>query len=493
MKNSLHLTVIALLLAASDLSAATHYVSQESTNPTPPYTNWVTAATNIQDAIDAAAASDEVVVGNGVYGTGGSSWGGNRLVTRVVVGKPLTLRSVNGPQVTIIQGFFQLGMPATSIVRCVYLANGANLCGFTLTGGGTWYNGDPPQADAIGGGAWCESPSATLSNCVLTGNSAFMDGGGAYSGTLNNCTLANNIGSGAAKSILNNCSLIGNDATSGGGAYDCTLNNCTLTGNSAEYGGGASFSTLYNCTLTGNSARSGGGGAYSSTLINCIVYYNTAGAGRANYYNGDYPDHYLTYCCTTPLPTSGAGNITNTPMFVDYTNGNLRLQSNSPCINAGNNSFVAGTTDLDGRPRVVAGTVDIGAYEFQPGISGAFIGWLQQYRLPTDGSADLADADADGMNNWQEWVCGTVPTNSISALRLLSAAPAGAKVTVSWQSVAGVNYLLKRSANLAAPFTAVATNIVGQPGTTTYDDANATGTGPFFYRVGVQPQAPMPP
>src|SRR5499427_8764601 len=57
------------------------------------------------------------------------------------------------------------------------------------------------------------------------------------------------------------------------------------------------------------------------------------------------------YTCTTPQ-ADGIGNITNAPLFVD-TNGwaNLRLQSNSPCINAGNNAYVVGSTDLDGNPR----------------------------------------------------------------------------------------------------------------------------------------------
>jgi hypothetical protein len=171
--------------------------------------------------------------------------------------------------------------------------------------------------------------------------------------------------------------------------------------------------------------------------------------------------------------------------FVDFAHGNFRLQSNSPCINAGNNAFVATTKDLDGRPRIAGGTVDLGAYEFQPGVSGAFIGWLQYYGLRTSGSADYTDSDHDGMNNWQEWVCGTCPTNSLSVLRLLSATPGGANVTVTWQSVAGVNYCLWRSANPQPPFALVATNITGQQGTTTYADTNATGSGPFFYRVGV--------
>jgi hypothetical protein len=116
---------------------------------------------------------------------------------------------------------------------------------------------------------------------------------------------------------------------------------------------------------------------------------------------------------------------------------------------------------------------------------GRFIGKLQQYGLPTDASADYADPDHNGMNNWQEWICGTCPTDPLMAFRLLSAAPAGSNAAVTWQSVAGVNYFMERSANLAAPFTLVARNIIGQAGATTYVDNNATGAGPYFCRVGV--------
>ena len=173
-------------------------------------------------------------------------------------------------------------------------------------------------------------------------------------------------------------------------------------------------------------------------------------------------------------------------MFVDYANGNLRLQSNSPCINAGNNAYVTTTTDLDGNPRIVGGTVDMGAYECQSPALLDFYNWLQTYQLSTTASSVYLDSDGDGMNNWQEWVCGTNPTNALSVLRMVSALPTSTKATVTWQSVAGVNYFLERSASLAAPFTLLATNILGQTGTTSYGDTNAAGKGPFFYRVGIR-------
>ena len=176
-------------------------------------------------------------------------------------------------------------------------------------------------------------------------------------------------------------------------------------------------------------------------------------------------------------------------MFVNRVGGNLRLQSNSPCINAGTNAYVLGSIDRDGRPRSVGSRVDMGAYEFQPNASGLFIGWLQQYGLPTDGSADATDPDGDGHNNWQEWRCQTDPTNALSVLRLLTATSTATNVTVSWQSVAGVNYFLERSTNLSAnpPFTLLSTNLPGQLGTTSYTDTNAVTAGLLFYRVGVGP------
>ena len=589
------------LWTAGTASAATLLVWPGSPSPSTPFANWSTAARTIQAAVDAAQAGDTVLVTNGIYSSGTRVVYG-QMANRVAVTKPVTVRSVNGPQVTVIQGS---RVPGTTngdgAVRGVYLTNGAVLSGFTITNGATRALGHW-EHEQSGGGVWCATATARLTNCTLSGNSAYAYGGGTHDGTLSHCTLtgnsalmgggadsstldncvlrsnsadlefgagggaysailthcaltanvaeigggadssvldtctlagnmaasngggasesaldnctltgntahdfaggvegstlnhctlagnsALNVGGGAVNGVLNQCTLVSNLAGAGGGGYWATFNNCLLTGNSAvTNGGGTSFGTLSNCTLVGNAvtgASGQGGGAYNGTLDNCILYYNQ-GASGSNYFNST-----LNNCCATPAAGGGTGNITAEPLLVDWLKGNFRLQSNSPCVNAGANTYAAGSADLDGRPRVVGGTVDIGAYEYQgPGFS-RFIPWLGQYGLPTDGSADYTDPDGDGLNNWQEWLSGTDPTNAQSVLRLLQPTHGLSGVAVCWESVTNRAYFLKRSTNLAGTpaFQLLASGLPGRPGTTTYTDTNAYRPGPVFYRVGTQP------
>jgi hypothetical protein len=312
----------------------------------------------------------------------------------------------------------------------------------------------------------------------LTGNSASF-GGGAGNSTLTGCTLSNNF-----------AILFHLEGGEGGGAGYCTLNNCVVANNSAEaVGGGAGNSTLNNCSLTGNSAAVAGGGAKSCALNNCILYDNSAPDG-SNFADAteSYSGCAMNYSCTAPLPVDGTGNFTNAPIFVDALAGNFHLQTSSPCINSGLNAYAPGETDLDGNARIAGGTVDVGAYELSSPSSILSYAWAQRFGLPTDGSADFADADGDGLSNWAEWHTGTDPTDVLSVLEMLSVSNSVSGTAVEWQSIAGMNYFIERSTNLAAnpAFETLVTGIIADTNTTSYIDTDATNDGPYFYRVGVQ-------
>ncbi|MCH8912599.1 MAG: hypothetical protein IIA33_03415, partial [Planctomycetes bacterium] len=237
----------------------------------------------IQAAIDAAMDGDEVEVHPGTY---------RELIN--FLGKSITLRSSDGPEVTIINGDIDDdGTGNGSVVTCNNNETVLTvLDGFTITGG----------LETNGGGmAVSGFSSPTVTNCIFSLNNATspFGGGGAMiiadgsNPTVTNCRFELNSAShGGAMHINGNptiigCVFIGNSADFGGAIYnggDPVFVSCLIRGNEALIGGGMhnpaslKFPVLVNCTVVQNLAAVGGGVSNDDftllTISNSIVWFN---------------------------------------------------------------------------------------------------------------------------------------------------------------------------------------------------------------------------
>ena len=256
------------------------------------------------------------------------------------------------------------------------------LIGLTITGGQT----------GIGGGVYKTSGTLTLTDSTVSGNSADVEGGGICNyGTLTvtNSTISGNSAGVDGGGILNDGTL--------------TLTNSTLSGNSADVEGGGICNygtlTITNSSLSGNAAADEGGGVFSDsseelTLRNSIVALNAGGSKPDVCVSGPLAgSHNLIGDGSgqTVFINGENGNLVGTaqqpldPLFIrnpgtngDDDYGDLRVQPDSPAVDAGEHSLLpADEFDLDGdgdntepvpidlagAARIQNGVVDIGAFE----------------------------------------------------------------------------------------------------------------------------------
>lgn len=490
-------------MAGACRSESIRYVSLQGAH-TAPYASWADAATNLQDALNVSLPGDTVLVADGVYAG-----------PEAIIQTPVCLRSVNGPESTILNGGGH---------RAISILTNATVEGFTITGGSARNGGGVLMSDGL------------LLGCHVVSNTASLKGGGIhclYRGRVENCRISGNclIGNDGGGGVcceyggeIVRCTITFNKASQRGGGVYCdrgqpSVRNCVITDNTARYGGGIMFFTtagaqyqagyaescliarntaemrggggygnlagdFYNCTIVDNTASNAGGGvffmadAWSFGLCaNSIIYDNNAPSGM-NHYNAGA---YFFSCCT--VPSASATCLSDAPEFLDRLQGDYRLSSHSPCINAGDAAWadLAGL-DLDGRARLSDEGLEIGAYE---------------YAVSQPEEID-SDSDGDGMSDEDELRAGTNPAqaDSVFIIQSVETLSAGGMQTASteedqkamvvrWASAEGRLYTVWRSTHLLEGFVAIQSRIAATPPENVYldrlDDRSAS-----FYRITVE-------
>jgi hypothetical protein len=239
----------------------------------------------------------------------------------------------------------------------------------------------------LGGGIFNDGGTLTVTNSIISGNSAEF-GGGIFN-------------DGGTLTVTNNTISRNSAQQDGGGIYNyigtLTVTNSTISANSAQQDGGGIFNndstlTVTNSTISGNSAQQGGGGIFNNGTVkakNTIIAKNTANSspdffgtltsqgynlignvGTNNFASNTTGDVYGDPNNTT-MPNSGAVESATAidPKLGSLTNNGgstqtMALLSGSPAINAGDTDLTSvPTTDQRGENRVKQGRIDIGAYE----------------------------------------------------------------------------------------------------------------------------------
>jgi len=353
--------LITVLVLGVPSLADTLYVSPGGSHD-PPFTNYATASTNIQDAIDLARADDTVLLQASSYNL------------------DYTLTITNAITVSGDGGYAYLSGP--------YHRSGTYIHGIEVEDPGAklvlLYLQSYGGPDMEGGAIYMDA-AATVSNCYIGGSYALRGGGAfvapsaagaTFLNTRFNYNRAYDSGGGlylAASSMVYSCEIAnGYTYTNGGGIWAgepvLLRNSCIRDNNYSgqQTRGGGVYCTngasIESCTIVRNSSALTGGGLYATgTTVNVrnTILWNNSAASSPNY---DVDQAYFAHCCTLPLP-QGTNNITDDPLLP--VSGAPSPDFDSPVVNAGTNAPWMSTamSYYDSVPRIYRDVVDIGAYE----------------------------------------------------------------------------------------------------------------------------------
>ena len=207
-----------------------------------------------------------------------------------------------------------------------------------------------------GGGVYLRSASATLTGNEITSNQADSGAGGGVFMETSGDTLDGNLISGnIAITVAGGCYLWDTD--------NATLVNNLIVANYAADSGAGIFLHLSDSPLTNNTvADNWGEGILGSSDPGSPIITNGVFWGN----DDDLVGVTATYSDIGTGETAGTGNISADPLFKGGSDPwyAYDLQDVSPCLNVGDNTVdPLPEKDVHGDPRVLEGTVDMGADE----------------------------------------------------------------------------------------------------------------------------------
>jgi hypothetical protein len=323
---------VACALQTSNASAETRYAKNGGLASGDCNGSWANACT-LGQAWAKANAGDEIWVVEGTY-AGIALKDGVKIIGGFAGTETSASQSDPTAHPTILNGG-----GTGPVVTCENNTPGTTMLrGFRITNG---HGAADLTADIAGGGMWLLNSGAVIVQCVFDHNTALYTGAAvAIRGGqpwFVNCEFHDN-GSGDGETTA---------PWAGGAVFvhsgSPTFMNCLFNRNKAMEGGAIQVyngnPTIVNSTFVNNRAGNGYGGAISdewlkSTIRNCIFWGNTARKGATQIFIAPEAVGDVTYSDIQGGWT-GSTNINADPLFVNATNDNYRLDTSSPCINAG--------------------------------------------------------------------------------------------------------------------------------------------------------------
>lgn len=240
---------------------------------------------------------------------------------------------------------------------------------------------------SMGAGIYIDSSQyITIANNTISNNyNNFGYGGGIHISRSDHIKILNN-------NISENITDGNGGGISTNSSSDIHVIGNLLYNNHAEYYGGGILCKNSEITITNNTicfnktefAESTGGGIYcvksSPDIYNTILFFNTAvmsgnqvfldANSDPNFFYSNIEGGISAFGLADTVVYDGLyeNNIDSDPQFMLLGEHPYNLDITSPCINTGNpdtNGLIIPEADLAGNLRIVADTIDIGAYENQ--------------------------------------------------------------------------------------------------------------------------------